>query len=228
MTDEDWLELVGEAARAQRHDDAAILAQLEATEEGRGLLAALDEGARARIAATAFPAPPSARRAEVIAIRAGVALAAAAALALVVRGASPGAPLPPYEVAISGPTSPLRGAPGTAALSPHESITLAPASPLEIVLRPDQDVRGPVTAGAFLVAGATVRAWDAPIEVSQDGAVRIAGEADRLFAGKRGDVDVIVVVARPGAIPEAARAIEAITAHDGTRRAVRLHVHITP
>src|SRR5207247_1192588 len=81
-------------------------------------------GARARIAAAAFPARLPARRARkgnVIAIGASVALAAAAGLALVagaVRGVGPDAPLPAYEVAIAGPPSPLRGAPGPGGVDP--------------------------------------------------------------------------------------------------------------
>jgi hypothetical protein len=223
MTDEEWLELVGDAARERKRDDAAVLARMEATEEGRALLAAMGEEGRAKIAAVAFPAARPAGRAKVIALGAGAALAAAAAVVLAVRGAGATGPLPAYEVAIAGPASALRGAPAAGAA---RAIAIAPSTPLEIVVRPDEDVRGQVVAGAYLVEGGASHAWDVPIEVSEDGAVRIAGETDRLFAGRRGELDVIVIVARPGGLPDAADAPRAIEAHDSARRAVAVHVTI--
>jgi hypothetical protein len=227
MSDEEWLELLAEEARKRRREDAAILAQMAATtnEEAQALLAPLDEEARARIAAAAFPESRRAltRRAKMTALAVGAALAIAAAVALVARGTGPSAPLPPYEVALFGAPSHLRGAPG---VTSTPTIAVAPESPLEIVLRPDVDVRGPVVAGAFLVEGGGARRWSAPIEVSEDGAVRIAGRVDSLFGARRGEVDVIVIVARPGALPEEDHALDAPPSSDSSRRAVKLHMTI--
>jgi hypothetical protein len=225
--DEDWLRLVGEVAREGSRRDAETLARMAETEEGRRLLAPMGEVARARIAATAFPAARRGWRARagVIGVGASGALAAAAAFALWVGAAGRDAPLPAYEVAVSGPPSALRAVP---APQHGPRIELTAASPFEVVFRPDEDVKGPVAAEAFLVEGERVRAWDAPIEVSSEGAVRIAGAADALFGGRRGAIDVLVIVARPGALPQAARALRAADAPGDATRAARLHVTIAP
>jgi ferric-dicitrate binding protein FerR (iron transport regulator) len=98
------------------------------------------------------------------------------------------------------PTYELAGAP--------TEVTLKPGERFEMNLRPAVAVQGAIGARAFLLRGNEVRPWDAPFSVSADGAVRIAGPVDLLFAGvPRGRWEVAVAVGRPELLPTAPRDI---------------------
>jgi hypothetical protein len=83
-------------------------------------------------------------------------------------------------------------------------IALKPGDRFEMNLRPSAAVQGAIAARAFLLRGREVRPWDPPFSVSTDGAVRIAGQVDSLFAGvPRGRWEVAVAVGRPELLPTA-------------------------
>jgi hypothetical protein len=74
-------------------------------------------------------------------------------------------------------------------------------SRVEIVLRPKTAVKGArVDVRSFLLRDGVARAWTPPLQISPDGAVRIAGEAKALFA-EPGDWEVALAVGRTGDLP---------------------------
>ncbi len=172
----------------------------------------VDDEARARIAARvtaelATRAPASGKGARVgvrswtfrsVTIAAGV-LTMAAAVALVVRTRD--AALPAYEIAFVGGDQALRGAVPAAVAPVHK---FSRGESFRMVLRPRTALGGPVAARLFLRRGADVRAWDAPVDVSSEGAVRVVASLDTLPAASEGDWDLVVVVGRPDAVPRAA------------------------
>lgn len=129
-------------------------------------------------------------------------LAAAAAVALWV-GTRPAADtLPAYELDVVRAKS--SRAPGEAR---DTEVTLDPDGDLELVARPATPAPD-VAARAVLVRDGTARPWAAPIDVSSEGAVRIAGANKALFPETRGTWEIVVLVAKKDALPsepEAAR-----------------------
>ena len=95
--------------------------------------------------------------------------------------------VPSYELAESAPEMALKS-----------------GDRFEMTLRPSSAVQGAIAARAFLLRGSEVRPWDAPFSVGADGAVRIVGQVDLLFAGvPRGRWEVAVAVGRPELLPTA-------------------------
>ena len=83
-------------------------------------------------------------------------------------------------------------------------VVLSHGGDFTVVARPEGLVAGAVAARGFLVRGADVRPWDPPFEVTRDGAVRIAGKVDVLFAGvPDGPWEVALAVGRPENLPTA-------------------------
>lgn len=83
-------------------------------------------------------------------------------------------------------------------------VSLAPDGRFEMDMRPATPVQGAVGARGFLLRGDDVRPWDPPFSVSTDGAVRISGPVNRLFAGvPPGAWEVAVAVGRPEFLPTA-------------------------
>jgi len=123
--------------------------------------------------------------AEVVPIRrwvvgAIVAAAAAALLFVVVPGG--GAELPEYSIDVRGGDHAFRGDD-----VPDEVPTLSPGSRLALVLRPQQALQAAPEVRVFLVGEDGRRsAWDAPTEVDDAGAVRIAGTREALFGTRSG------------------------------------------
>jgi hypothetical protein len=56
-----------------------------------------------------------------------------------------------------------------------------------------------VEVSAFLVRGDSARPWAAPVQVSAEGAVRIAGRAEALLPPEPGPWTAVIVIQRPGA-----------------------------
>ena len=106
------------------------------------------------------------------------------------RGPSP----PSYEIAAWGGDRSLRSE--TDASVPAARIVLVdPESWLEITLRPATPVRDPITVRASLVKDGHTQPWDVQVDVSPDGAVRIAGSRMALFPGvSRGPLDIAIAV----------------------------------
>lgn len=90
----------------------------------------------------------------------------------------------------------------------------------EIVLRPAVASRAAIVAHAFVMAGGTPRALDATVEVSAEGAVRVAGAARVL---ERADEVRVVVAVKDAVTRDAATARAAAGKSDP-----RMHVAIVP
>ncbi len=149
--------------------------------------------ARAAPAVAARPIASARPRRRWLAPSFVLALGAAAAAWMMWRAPA----LPAYALALEGGDAPLRGAP--AAAGPGR-VTLARDSRLELVLRPATPVEGAVQARIYL-AGDPPVPLDAAVEVAPSGAVRWSGTAEQLVGARTGEVDLLVVVGRPAALP---------------------------
>lgn len=235
--DDDWLDALGRAARGQtleRGEDEARWERLaEGTlspEEDAELrrLAAEDPAAaekyeayrplgdevKERIAARIGEALPSPSEKKIVTLpgRKGAGLAFVAALAIAAgallwvdppRGSLDEA-LPPYALTVSGDRT-TRGAgdaPADAVVELHAD------SRIEMVLRPAKAVTGEVGARGFLMQGGAAKAWAPPVQISNDGAVRITGGAGDLFGGP-GEWEVVWAVGRPSDLPSDATDVAA-------------------
>ncbi|MBK6690330.1 MAG: hypothetical protein IPG45_38040 [Deltaproteobacteria bacterium] len=107
------------------------------------------------------------------------------------------APLPSYAV----------NAQVQDALYRSEDLPRAPTvrsdSRIELVLVPDQPAEGALAGRLFLEEGTTVRVIAAAPEISPDGALRWRGTPAQLLGVETGTVTVVMVVGRPGQLPEA-------------------------
>jgi hypothetical protein len=135
------------------------------------------------------------------------------------EGARPGATAPPaqeppaprqvaYEVAFVGGDQALRG-PSAVDAGMHK---FSRGEPFRMILRPRTALGGDVAAKLFLRRAGDVREWDAPVDVSSEGAVRIVAPLDTLPAGTDGDWDLVVVLGHRGSLPRSAAELD-----DGSR-----------
>ncbi len=82
--------------------------------------------------------------------------------------------------------------------------SLAPGDRFSLEIRPGATLEGAIAARGFLLRGEEARAWDAPFTVGTDGAVRVEGPVDALFAGVPGGAwEVAILVGRPETLPTA-------------------------
>ncbi len=145
--------------------------------------------------------PRRARRALGALAVAGSLAAAAALLLFLPRGVSS---LPGYEASLVGEQAQRSSAPGAGVPQ------LGPGSRLELVLRPEVAVDGPVAVRSFLSCGAEVRSWDAPAVIADGGSIRVTGGYDALFGDlPTGSCELVFAVGRPSALPSS---LEAVTA----------------
>jgi hypothetical protein len=123
-----------------------------------------------------------------------LAIAAAAMIAFVsIDGASPA--LPEYQLVKRGGAQELRGS-----AEQTEVLRLSQGTRFELILRPGVPAEGAVAARAFIPSQGGVQAWDAKVESSSDGALRITATQAELPAG----VDrILIAVARPDDLPSA-------------------------
>ena len=140
------------------------------------------------------------RPAKVVPLRPAVWLIplAMAALALLVLWPRGPAALPGYAGRVEGGDLVERGA-AVPVASPTRA--LSAGSLLTLELRPERPVEGPVAARAYVRSAA--RAWVAPgvPEVDPGGAVRLRGRAGEVLGVVTGTVTVVLMVARPDALP---------------------------
>jgi hypothetical protein len=129
------------------------------------------------------------------------ALAAAAAVLMLVRPPGPAgsAGLPSYDLVVSG------GESGVRALTVQEIPKLAPGSRLEVVLRPATRTEGPIVVRGAMRKGEDVRPWTPAVETDPDGAARITGTREALFADTpTGRWTLVIAVGRPDVLPSSA------------------------
>ena len=106
---------------------------------------------------------------------------------------------------------------------PADGAVLSQGGRFDVTLRPASPVRGIVGARGFLVRDEEVRPWDPPFRVDADGAVRIEGDVDVLFAGvPPGPWTVAIAVGRPEVLPTAPRDVLRARADDGSPASWRL------
>lgn len=173
MSDDKLLSALARRAREQRDEPVE--------------LAPMDD---ARIAEKILGAPPKVvpiRRRPVLPF----AFAAAAAIALFFLWPRD-RELPKYAFELSGQVAEVRSD-GPRVVS--QSITLHREATLQLVLRPERRVDG-VKAAAVLVRDGKARPWTAPIEISNDGSVRIAGPVRTLFPDTDAPWEVVVAIGK--------------------------------
>ncbi len=141
------------------------------------------------------PRPSLLKRASTIG--APLALAAGVALFVGLRGQG-GAALPAYELVMTANAQELRaGEPhavtGEARLHPHAYF--------EAFARPTTPAGGALEARAALVRDGHAQLWSAPLSISKDGVVTLAGACESLFPSTTGAYEVVVAVARRGELP---------------------------
>jgi hypothetical protein len=235
MNDDELLKALAAAAQAERARDPRYdaLADDDLSEEDRAALAALgddeamtafaplDEAARERFAAAALTAmgasaaAPEPEGAKILPFRktwAGrvltfaVPLAAAAALAFVLLRPGPEGPgLPDYRLDATAGERTLR----SAEPAPADVPRYGPGSRIELVLRPSTAAQGPVTVRGFLNRGGELQPWAVTPEVSPEGAIRIAGPVEELLPDVTGEVELLLAVGRPEALPDAGEVLTA-------------------
>lgn len=128
-------------------------------------------------------------------------VAAAAGLSLWLMRPPARGPLAEYTLQILGGEASTRAEPSknTEASLP----TIGPGSRLSFVLRPSREAVVPLAARAWLARNGELRPWAVVPEVSEAGAVRIAGtwESLGLAALEPGEWDALIVVSTPDHLP---------------------------
>lgn len=201
--EDDLLAALGDLARDQ---DEAADALWQAVQEGPteapgvqpGALTPLDDGERADLTEALFgveaaPAPvidlASRRRGF---IGAGVGLALAAGLAMVVFGRA--ASLPDYALEVRAGEQVLRG-------DEARSQVFSQGSVLSAVLRPEVDAAGAEVAVVLVPAGGSAQVLDLPVQVSASGAMRLRAVIGRDVPVGVGEHRLVFLVAPKGDLP---------------------------
>jgi hypothetical protein len=131
----------------------------------------------------------------------GAPLALAAALAVFLLRPGAAVPVPGYSLEVTGGLHTVRGDE-----VPKGPPTVGPGVRLELVLSPDTRVTGPVAARGFLVRDGEARPWALTPEITEAGAIRLAGDAAALGLTDvpAGHWTAIIAVGRPDALPKTA------------------------
>jgi hypothetical protein len=165
------------------------------------------------------PPPPVSRTGWAAGVLATIALAAG--LAFVFRAQPPG--LPAYELALAGGDQELRApSPAGAAGLPR----VHAGSTLDLVARPEHAVAGPVEARAFVAREGRLTPIAAPLSQSTDGAFRLRGTREALFAGASGTIEIVIVVAPSGALPSSTATLREL--EGGAAQVLRRSVELVP
>lgn len=138
------------------------------------------------------------------------------------------APLPSYGLELGGDVHILRSETAEPA---SERKVFVPGNRLRLVLTPNVAVEGPVAASVFVLGADGVSPLAAPPSaISKEGAVRIEGEVGGDVLLPRGDVSLLVVVGRPGSLPDgeelAARLAESGSVHTAAWSAFKVPLSI--
>ncbi len=113
-----------------------------------------------------------------------------------------GAPLPDYQLHLTGAVSSTRDAGSEA---PAET-RVAAGGPLTLTLQPATAVDGPVTGRAYLRRGGELRPLSAStLEIAPSGVVSLSGTVGADLLLPIGDSELVLAVARPGALPSRRR-----------------------
>lgn len=178
-------------------DEAAvdrIAARLLADDRDKGLPPRASEGKVIRPARFWWAAGP---------------VAAAAAVVLWASTRGPGDAMPSYDLSVVGAKA-SRATPGPERTVTTAEVLLDPSGDFELVARPAAPTPN-VGARAVLVREGAARPWAALIDVSSEGAIRITGTTRSLFPETRGSYEIVVLIARSGALPSDAEATRMAT-----------------
>jgi hypothetical protein len=219
MDDDSILKQLGARARAQ---------EAEKTSEG---IPAFDAAAEERIAARLLATTSAKAKPKAPVIRAmrwlyaAMPLAAAAVILLyfVMRGPS-ATTVPAYEISLVS-SSEMR-APEPSKLGAE--VVLDPEGELELVARPAAPVKG-ARARAFLTRTGDTTPWAVPLDVSDQGAVRISGATRTLFPATTGTYGIAILVGNSNEMPSDGEARKlaselAAPSNSGNYRLVRAQV----
>jgi hypothetical protein len=147
------------------------------------------------------PAAPPRRRGALRWAAAGLAAAALLAIALWPHGQPP---LPGYAARLTGGVETMRapGEPEDPVATDGEPTVFAPGNAFELVLTPAEPVTGRLTVATFVTpAGGVPRPLTLPAELSEHGAVRLAGRVGSDVDLPAGASELLVAVGRPGRLP---------------------------
>lgn len=196
MADDDILKALGRLAREHRAADALADAvhPLDEAIKQRMAERAVEALQGTQPLATVTALAPRKKRWPAAAIAGPMALAASLAVWVAVR-AGPET-LPRYEMSLSGGLQALRAAPVEDA-----PLVLGAEAQLTLVLRPATAVEQPVTAKLFVKQNTRTREWRSVAEVSSQGAVKLTANAADLGPMEPGELELVVVVGRPDALP---------------------------
>jgi hypothetical protein len=205
MKDESLLRALGTVAKKQRAAPDIVLSAAEEQSVREHALKVLLSGAGAT------PRRPNAW----LWLSAGVAgLAVAASVALTLQ-VSPASPLPGYESAFEGGQRATRGEPAPET-TPEQGVAIPPGGHFGFNLRPRTPVAHADALGAraFVRNARGVQELQARLELSEEGAARLAGSRESVFRGVApGEWTLILVVGRkselkgePAALVEQLRA----------------------
>lgn len=219
------LKQLGARAREERAEPVDAIPALDAAAEERIAGRLLE---RVRDSLTHGLAAPKPARVVAHPLRwmiVAVPLVAGAALVLFVatRGSSVVAP-PAYEMSLVSVNG-MRD-PSSAKVSDADFL-LDPSGELELVARPAAPVKN-AHARAFLLRSGDVKPWLVPLQMSDEGAVRITGMTRLLFPTTNDPYDVVIFVAAGDFLPSDADAQHlasgAEPAPDAKYRVVRGHI----
>lgn len=115
-------------------------------------------------------------------------------------------PLPAYELRLSGDSRSLRSTTTAAEVGSATPASFAPGNRFELVLTPATSAGRAVEARLFIVRGARLETLAAPAPtLSVDGAWRLAGVVGQDVQLPLGEFTLLVVVGRPGDLPDPAQ-----------------------
>ncbi len=131
---------------------------------------------------------------------AAAAALAAAALLVVLWPTGSAGPLPTYTAALAGGVKVMRGEPEHPADGSQPEV-LASGNRFELTLRPETAVEGPLEVATFLALDGGVIPWRVPVEISEQGVVRIAGTVGTKIKLPAGESTLLIAIAQPGDLP---------------------------
>lgn len=146
--------------------------------------------------------------------------AAAAAAAVVVVLLRSSAPLPGYQIAVTGGSSETRG---------EQPKDFAAGDRIEVVLRPETATRGHLESQLFLLREGELRRLETQSTFALGGSVKMTSSLGRDL--QPGPWTLWAVIGRPGELPDPAE-LQSLAAHDDARReywiAVSTDIRIRP
>lgn len=151
---------------------------------------------------------------------AGWATAAVAAAAVVVVLLRSSAPLPGYQIAVTGGSSETRG---------EQPTDFAAGDRIQVVLRPETAIQGHLESQLFLLREGELRRLETQSTFALGGSVKMTSSLGRDL--QPGPWTLWAVIGRPGELPDPAE-LQSLAAHDDARReywiAVSTDIRIRP